>query len=463
MSKCKQRLPILVTALAILVLAGSASRAAPGLPELRVSDNGRFLVTEEGEPFFWLADTAWMLFTRPDHKEVELYLADRSSKGFTVVQAVIAFYGLKNRYGRAAFRSTDPPRPNEKYFENVDYVVNKAEEHGLYVGVLPIWAASSVRPEGRLFNLSNTDTARDYGRFLGRRYRDKPVVWILGGDWPGGGLEPIWQAMAEGLKEGDGDRHLITYHPRGGQHSATWFHNEPWLDFNMTQSGHSIHNRNYEMITADYARRPAKPVIDGEPGYEHITDGLKKDGPGVPKLGDWDVRRFAYCAVFAGAAGHTYGCSEVYQFWEPGMSKERWGSTMPWQEALQLPGAAQMQHLRWLIESRPMLLRVPDQSLIGGDVGRTIDRVQATRASDGSYAFIYIAAGRPVTIRTDKLSGRELLAWWYDPRTGRATRIGRLEKSPTRQFVPPSTGRGNDWVLVLDDAAKGLPAPGHRK
>jgi hypothetical protein len=31
--------------------------------QLRVSDNKRYLVKEDGTPFFWLGDTAWELFT----------------------------------------------------------------------------------------------------------------------------------------------------------------------------------------------------------------------------------------------------------------------------------------------------------------------------------------------------------------------------------------------------------------
>lgn len=427
---------------------------------LRVSDDGRHLVTERGKPFFWLGDTAWALFTRPKPADVELYLKDRAEKGFTVIQAVIGFYGQKNVDGHSVFIDDDPSRPNEAYFRNVDSIIDKAESLGLYVGVLPLWASSSARPDGKLFNLSNTSAARRYGRFLGRRYGNKPVIWILGGDWPGEGLEPIWRAMAEGLSEGDGGRNLITYHPRGGQHSSTWFHRDEWLDLNMIQSGHRFQNKNYEMIAADYARKPAKPVIDGEPGYEHITDGLKPDGPGVPKLTAWDVRRFAYCAVFAGAAGHTYGCSEVYQFWEPGLAKEHWGSTTPWRKALDFPGASQMRHLRKLIESRPMLLRIPDPSLIVGDAGKTLRRIEATRASDGSYAFIYTASGRPFTIRLEKLSGRAVTAYWYDPRSGQSHKIGVFPRKGDRKFTPPSSGPKHDWVLVLDNREKNFPVPG---
>jgi len=57
--------------------------------------------------------------------------------------------------------------------------------------MLPVWAGSNVRRDRGLFNLTNLDQARGYGEFLGRRYRNKPIVWILGGDYPPDGAEAV--------------------------------------------------------------------------------------------------------------------------------------------------------------------------------------------------------------------------------------------------------------------------------
>ena len=452
----------LISTILLLFALSTTQVRARSLPELKVSSNKRFLVKKDGTVFFWLGDTAWSLFERLDRKGAELYLKDRAAKGFTVIQAVVGFGDKKNRYGQQAFINRDPTRPNKQYFQHVDYVVNKAESLGLYIGMLPVWGATDVRKQDRLFNASNISAARSYGRFLGNRYRDKPVIWILGGDWPAGGLEKIWQAMAEGLSEGDRGRGLITYHPRGGQTSSTWLHNESWLDMNMIQSGHSVNNRNYDMIAKDYSRKPVKPVLDGEPGYENITDGLKVAGPEVRRLRDSDVRRFAYCGVFAGATGHTYGCNEIFQFWTPGTPKPRYGALIHWKEALNLPGASQMQHLRNLIESRPMLIRIPDQSMVACDPMKTTQRIQATRGSDGSYALVYTASGKSMNIRLDRISGKTVRAYWYDPRKGTAQLIGEFSNTGTREFTPPSIGSGNDWVLVLDEAGRNFPLPGRK-
>jgi len=42
-----------------------------------------------------------------------------------------------NRYSFLPLINCDPTRPNEAYFEHMDYVVSRAEELGLYVGMLP--------------------------------------------------------------------------------------------------------------------------------------------------------------------------------------------------------------------------------------------------------------------------------------------------------------------------------------
>ncbi len=111
-----------------------------------------------------------------------------------------------------------------------------------------------------------------------------------------------------------------------------------------------------------------------------------------------------------------------------------------------------MRHLRALIESRPVLSRVPDQSLLVSDAGAGVGHVRATRGADGSYAFVYVPHGRPVTVRTGALAGYLLVAHWYDPRTGAWAEAGRLPKADTMTFTPPTPGVWSDWVLVIDRA-----------
>jgi len=125
-----------------------------------------------------------------------------------------------------------------------------------------------------------------------------------------------------------------------------------------------------------------------------------------------------------------------------------------WQESLNLPGAFQMQYARYLLEAHPYFTRIPDQSMILSSQGDNNTRITATRDSEGTYALVYTEAGLKFTLDLTKLSGKQNKALWFDPRNGRAIYFGTFENNKPHEFVPPSSGIGNDWVLVLDDASK---------
>jgi hypothetical protein len=432
---------------------------------LRVSPDGRSLVKADGSPFFWMGDTAWELFHRLNREQAEQYLSTRAAQGYTLIQAValaeLDGINTPNPYGHVPFTSTSPTLvPNEAYFQHVDWIVNRAAALGLYVGLLPTWGDKWNLAWGRgpvIFD--TTDKARAYGQYIGNRYRNAPVVWIMGGDRnPGNDTHlAIIRAMAQGVEAGMGGRQLMTFHPTGGSTSATWFHNDAWLDLNMQQNGHCTNTDVWNRITNDRNRSPVKPVLDGEPLYESHPICFNAGANGYSNAAD--IRKFAYWNVFAGALGHTYGCHSVWQMYDAGRSPVN-GPQQYWHQALTLPGAVQMGHVRRLMDSRPLNGRVPDQALLASDAFSGGDRIQATRGGDGGHAMVYSASGRGFTVDLGRLSGTTITAWWFDPRSGGATASGQFARAGTRAFTPPSNGYGNDWILVLDDAARGYPPPG---
>ena len=457
------------------LLTGFAD-AAPAPAGLKVSGDHRFLVTNDNKPFFWLGDTAWELFHRLDRGAADRYLETRAKQGFTVIQAVALaeLDGLNkpSAYGHLPLQERDPARPavidgpSNDYWDHVDYIVDKANRLGLTIGFLPTWGDKWFGPaEARIFDVQN---AAVYGEWLGQRYRDKSLVWILGGDRlvENDGHRAILQAMAEGLKKGDGGSHLITFHAVGNKGSSEYFHETPWLDFNTRQNGHGTeYNGRYDQLRVDYERSPFKPVIDIEPIYEDhpIAFDAVRFGHSTAA----DVRRPLYWNLFSGACGHTYGHHSVWQMasgQDDGVNRP----LMTWSEALDQAGAAQMQYGRWLMMSRPFGQFVPDQEVIVPDkwttsvpgAGRYY--FAATRASDGSCAMVYVPIARKFKVRMDKIAGPSVKAWWFNPRDGKAHEIGRFPNTGEQEFLSPDPGEGLDWVLVLDDAAKALPAPGQR-
>ena len=462
--------------LVLLLLAASGAAVAAAPPLLKVSENHRFLVYDDGRPFFYLGDTAWELFHRTTREDADRYLANRVAKGFTVIQAVALaeFDGLDtpNAYGHRPLVEHDPARPDVKdgpdndYWDHVDYVVNQAAARGLFVGLLPTWGDKWNKKWGQGPEVFTPENAAAYGEWLGRRYREAPLIWILGGDRPveNDRHRAIVRALAAGLKRGDGGRHLLTFHPSGGGGSAQYFHGDDWLDFNLRQNGHEQNfNPRYAQTRADYDRVPVKPVLDGEPLYEDHPIAFSPTNNGYSVAAD--VRRPLYWDLFGGACGHTYGHHSVWQFWTPERAPVN-HPLLPWTAAIDQPGAGQMQYARRLLESRPYLTRIPDDSvLVTADPpaavpGAGLKRLAATRDSEGRYAMVYAPAGRAFKVRMDAIKGARVVAWWFNPRTGVATRIGEFSNSGEREFAPPDPGEMLDWVLVLDDAAQGFAAPG---
>ncbi|MBI1387097.1 MAG: DUF4038 domain-containing protein [bacterium] len=427
---------------------------------LKVSSNHRFLQYQDGTPFFYLGDTAWELFHRLDREEAEKYLENRRQKGMTVIQAVVLaeLDGLNdpNPYGDRPLIGNDPAKPNENYFKHVDFIVETAEKKGLFIGMLPTWGDKVNKAWGVGPVIFNPENAEVYGRFLGERYKNHPnIIWILGGDRVPEGTVEVWRSMAKGIKSA-GDEHLFTFHPQGWRSSSEWFHSDDWLDFNMIQSGHSQYdNPNYKMIQRDYERKPVKPCLDGEPCYEdHPVNWKPENG----WFDDYDVRKACYWGLFAGGCGSTYGCHDIWQMKKP--EKQPISSARnTWYDVLDLPGAYDMMHARHLMLSRPYFSRVPDQSLISGDEGDGTRHIQATRGEN--YAFIYIPFGQNVEINMGKISGDQCMAWWFDPRTGAAKRIGSVKNEGKAQFDPPGEpGKDKDWILVLDDQESHFSEPG---
>jgi hypothetical protein len=461
----------------VCAIAGAAAAAEPA--RLKVSDNRRYLVHGDGTPFFYLGDTAWELFHRLDREQATRYLEDRARKGFTVIQAVaiaeLDGHTDPNPYGHLPFVERDPARPavkdgaNNDYWDHVDFIVNKANELGLWVGFLPTWGRYWHDTRDNQKPIFNRENAAAYGEWLGKRYRDKELIWILGGDR---GIDSdeqkeIIRAMASALHKGDGGTHLRTFHPPGGNGSSTWFHNDDWLDFNMRQNGHVVeYTGRYSGTKTDYDRKPVKPVVEGEPIYEDHPVSFKANELGHSISAD--IRRPLYWDLFTGACGFTYGHHSVWQMWSPGKNPIN-NPLMPWSEAIDQPGAAQVQYGRWLLESRPILSRIPDQEVIVTDrvptsvpgAGRYF--FAATRDSGGSFAMVYAPVGRKFKVRMNKVNGPRVMAWWFNPRDGKAKELGEFDASGEREFTPPDHGENLDWVLVLDEAAKQYPPPGTRK
>lgn len=452
---------VLCAALALQACAAPMSRGVAATPKrLHVSADGRSLVRDE-RPFFWLGDTAWELFHRASLADAELYLENRRQKGFTVVQAVIlAELGglhVPNANGDLPLIGNDPLKPNEAYFRHVDAIVAMAERKGIVMALLPTWGDKFNKKWGEGPEIFTPENARAYGEWLGRRYRNHSVVWVLGGDRNPDTPKAIAvvRAMAAGLDSATGGRQLITYHPQAWSPSYTFFAKDDWIDIHMFESGHDYKDLdNGKWIEEGRALNPPKPVLDGEPRYEDHPAALfriKEQWRDTPDswFNDFDVRQAAWWAMLAGAAGHTYGNHNIWQMWEPGREPVSRART-PWRVALDHPGAFQMGIMRRILERNGFGSLKPAQGVlaVNFDAGRL---QRAARTKD--RLIIYSPYGDDILLRKSAIpSGFH--ASWFDPKTGAeadATGPARTLASGEIRFDPPgSPARGNDWVLVVE-------------
>ena len=462
-----------------MTLAALSSAFTSGAPwdkgKLEVSENKRFIQHENGEPFFWLGDTAWLMLQRLDREQAARYFVNRKEKGFNVVQCIfLQNYSHQNVYGDFAYApgeienpiitpGNNPDNADEyDYWDHADYIVEKAAENGIYLAISLTWRDLLGNDE----NLT-PETASRFASHMASRYKNSPnIIWVNGGSARGVNTIEIWDAIGTSLRKTDTD-HIITFHPFGRSQSSDWFNDAPWLDLNMFVSGH----RNYEgdnsdrkfgednwrYVLDDLSKSPLKPTLDGEPSYESLPEGLHD--PMQPYWDAADVRRYAYWSVFAGACGHVYGQNTVRQVHFVGINKAESGAKLSFFEALDTPGSFQLQYLKNLVLSRPYGESVNDQATIVGDEGERYERILVS--SGKAFLLAYTHTGRIFTLNLGRISGDAVKAWWFDPRTGAAHSIGEFPNAGEIRFDPPGTQYdGNDWVLVLDDVSKAFAAPG---
>ncbi|MDY3919032.1 MAG: glycoside hydrolase family 140 protein [Candidatus Limivivens sp.] len=428
---------------------------------LQVSKNHRYLCNGD-QPFFWLGDTAWLLFSRLTPEEAEIYLRNRKEKGYNVIQATLIHeWPQKNVDGAYALKDGDYAAPDTEsgYWQRTEAIVDIAEKLGLYMALLPTWGCHVAN--GHL-NMENVDKYLD---FLLERFGNRPnVLWLVGGDVKGDAAPEVFNHIGRRLRTESRDQ-LVGFHPFGRTSSSLWFHEEEWLCFNMFQSGHRRYDQtvlgawddngknpdhfgedNWKYVERDLGRTPAKPTVDGEPSYEQILQGLHDETQ--PYWQAWDTRRYAYWSVFAGAFGHTFGDNAIMQFFKKERDqKGSFGVWQDWDTALHNIGGMQMKHLKELMESVDYQNGRPAQELITGGQGEKYDRISAFAGED--FVFCYDYNHHPFTVDLRGYEG-SFDAYWADPVSGGKSYFAEVKGGEEVTFTPMERLEGHsDWVLAL--------------
>jgi hypothetical protein len=422
--KIKTTILLLLSSLIFTVVAAAEQPVYP----IKVSENRRYFIDQNGNPVFWLGTTQWQIFREYTLDEVRTTLERVKGNGFVFVQAMLMGVGdgtKPNVYGQKPWINNDPLTPNEAYFKNVDSVIRIARENNLVFSV--------TLYHQRYRNYITLKNARAWAKWLAQRYKDVPnIVWSM---TPEAKQEfvPVLRELAAGLHEGDGGYHLITFKPDPAPYSSSFIHNEDWLNFNSMQTWNGV-KLIYPMVTKDYNLKPVKPVLMAEGAYEAGSEY----GFDVTPL--W-IRRQAYYSYLAGAH-HTYG------------HNDSWRVLPTWKKALDAPGARQMGVLKKIFLGRKeWWYLVPDQSIFasGGQTGGDVLNL-AARHKNGEWIMVYLGSKSSFSINMNKITeGNKVNAFWIDPKNGDSVPISSFPNTAVRSFSTPD--EWEDAILILETSA----------
>ncbi len=421
---------------------------------LRLSNNGHYLEHADGTPFLWLADTVWNGPLRTSMPEWERYVAQRARQKFTALQWVPTQWLAEPKgdiTGTPAYTDLERIRVNPTFFQRHDDKIRVMNRAGLLSVPVLLWAAHWSTPE---VNASNPgfslpeDQAIRLARYMVARWGAYFMAWILPGDGDyRGERADRWKRIGRAVF-GDGPHAPVSLHPGGMQWNMAEFGDEPWLDIAGYQSGHGDDVPTLDWLTGgppaiDWKRTPARAVINLEPPYEnHLAYQSRQ--PHSPH----SVRRALYWSLLVSpTAGVTYGGHGVWG-WDDGSGPPTGhpnaGTPLPWQQALTMPGAEQLQYLSSLFQSIDWWRLCPAPELLATQPGG--ERfIAASRTEDGDLTMIYTPDEGAIQLRSDAFPD-DVSALWFDPRTGQR-QSARLDSSG--DTVTAQTPGQGDWVLLL--------------
>jgi hypothetical protein len=415
---------------------------------VRLSPNRRHLVWANGDPFFWLADTAWNGVLRATETDWERYLDVRRQQEFTAVQFVSTEWrGGRRLLGEErAYTGTERIRVHPGFFRRRDGKVAAINSAGLIAAPVILWALGEDDP-GQ--SLPEEDAVR-LARYIVARWGAYHVVWFLGGDGNYlGEKAERWRRIGRAAFPGSRDR-LVTMHPCGQTWVAPEFRGEPWYDFVGYQSGHGSSEEHLDWLVAgppatDWPTDPPLPIINLEPNYEgHPSYHANRT------FAAHEVRRAAcWSLLVSPPAGVSYGTNPIWVWSARGEIPEGHdsiGHVASWQDGLDLPGIASMSRLRSFFETLPWwtLRPAPDLLIVQPGDEDSECFVAAALSQDGDIAVAYTPTPDPLHLNVDLLPNRPVVCW-YDVRTGEWTDACAVPDE-SGVIAPPGEG---DWLLCV--------------
>jgi len=345
---------------------------------LCVSKDRRHLQHRDGTPFFWLGDTWWMgLCDRLDWPAgFQRLTADRTEKGFTLIQIVAGLYPDMEPFDRRGRNEAGFPweadwsRIRPEYFDFADRRIVHLVDSALVPCIVGCW--------GYYMEFAGRDVLKKHWRYLIARWGAYPVVWCVAGEilmswylhafWDEDERAAFdhrtrsdWVDVARYLRSVDPWHRLVTAHSVTGRGSREMLGDE-LVEIEMLQTGHEGHAslpNTVIQVTKSVAQEPPMPVINGEVSYEGIGGTCWQD---VQRLMFWTC-------MLSGAAGHTYGANGLWQMGDetepfgPSPHGFAWGNT-PWEAAAALVGSREVGIGRRILERYDWWRLIPTPDIV---------------------------------------------------------------------------------------------------
>jgi hypothetical protein len=431
-----------------------AERGVPIYP-LKASPNKRYLVDQDNVPFMMVGDSPQSLLGRMSKSDAAYYMANRQRHGINTLWVnLLCNNATACNADGTTFTGTPPftiPRdistPNPAYFEHAHDMLKIAAAHGMTIMLDVAETAGWLD----IFKANGPDKAAEFGRYVGKRYKDVPnIIWMYGNDfqtWADTADDAVVLAVAKGIRSAD-PNHIHTtelnYLTSGSLDDARW---EPLLELD----GAYTYYPTYAQVLKEYNRPKFRPVFVVEANYE-FEHNANTDGGSLPNL-----RHQEYWTMLSGATGQLYGSNYTWRL------PTGWFSS--WRSHLDTPGVMQLRYMKNLFAPRKWYDLVPDQTHtvvtdgygtpapFGTGSVATDTYATAARTPNGTLIIAYMPTIRPITVDMSKLSG-SAAARWYDPTTGEfiPAADSLFANVGARQFTPPGNNHDGDvdWVLVLE-------------
>ncbi|MGM9681084.1 MAG: DUF4038 domain-containing protein [Eubacteriales bacterium] len=427
---------------------------------VRISDNGRYFVYDDGTPFYWLGDTNWQA---PNYVSITQCnypgcacgnqflheLNDRLAKGFTVYQT---YFDSGESDGGGQLATTSEPSMwldkydsvnPETFSKKFDVMFDTLADCGMVIALGFGVHSNTTESMGK----ENLDRI---SRYLTARYASYPVVWITAQEITGNPQYSLWLSSAKIVDEGDGYNHPQGAHMFPMDVNNSYVSNldkQSWHEFYALQNGHgpTIPTKAlYEGYWNNTGSGKVKPFIETEANYEDISCG---------SFNGYDASRIAaWKANLSGSYGFTYGVTGIWANNYSTAGNTGWLGSFsyePWYMGLDKPGSYEMTYLASFfkyVDFSSLIPRFNDETY-----SNLTDETKVVASSeDGrTYVAYFYNSGRLTGELRGLKDNETYSAKWYNPLTGKFVEISDEITVKGGVYTIPEKPTSGDWALLV--------------